>query len=121
MSLCVIAKKNREFLDTPVFHAGPSGNEEAIAVFSNRESAQQYIDEAGWSDHEVGELTPLQLLRWMVKAHEDGTAFLAVNPNRPGQLASKPQVVITIEAKLSEIANSLSADVRGASTSSRTA
>lgn len=109
MSHCVIAKKNREFLDTPVFHAGPSGNEEAIAVFSNRESAQQYIDEAGWSDHEVGELTPLQLLRWMVKAHEDGTAFLAVNPDRPGQLASKPQDVITIEAKLSEIANSLSA------------
>jgi len=112
MSVYVIAKKDCEFLDTPVFHAGPSGNEEAIAVFSNRESAQQYIDEAGWSDHEVGELAPLQLLRWLVKAHEDGTAFLAVNPNRPGQLASKPQDVITIEAKLSEIATSLSASLQ---------
>lgn len=109
MSVYVIAKKNCEFLDTPVFHAGPSGDEEAVAVFNSRESAQQYIDEAGWSDHEVGELTPLQLLRWIVKVHEDGTAFLAVNPVRPEQLAGKQQDVITIEAKLSEIADSLSA------------
>ena len=109
MSVYEIAMKDREFLDTPVFHTGPSGNEEAVVVFNNRESAQQYIDESGWSDHEVGELTPLQLLRWMVKAHEDGTAFLAVNPDWPGQLANKPQEIITIEAKLSEIANLLSA------------
>lgn len=66
MSVYVIAMKNREFLDTPVFHAGPSGNDEAVAVFNNRESAQQYIDEAGWSDH------------------EDGTPFLAVNPGSAG-------------------------------------
>ena len=112
MSHCVIAKKNCEFLDTPVFHAGSSGNEEAIAVFTNPKSAQQYIDEAGWSDHEVGELTPLQLLRWMVKAHEGGTTLLAINPNRSGQLASKPQDAVSIEAKLSEIANSLSASLQ---------
>lgn len=56
MSVYVIAKKNREFLDTHVFHAGPSGNEEAVAVFSNRKPAQQCIDEADWSDHEVGKL-----------------------------------------------------------------
>ena len=109
MSVHVIAKKNREFLNTPAFHAGPSGNEEAVAVFSNRESAQQESDEAGCSDHEVGELTPPQLLRWMVKSHEDGAAFLAVNPNWPGQLASKPPDAITIEAELSKIAKSLSA------------
>ena len=70
MPVYVIAKKGCEFLDTPVFHAGPSGKDEAVAVFNNRESAQQYIDEAGWSDQEVGELAPLQFLRWIVKAHE---------------------------------------------------
>lgn len=107
MSIYVIAKKDCEFLDTPVFHAGPSGDEEAVAVFNNRVSAQAYLDEAGWSDHEVGELTPLQLLRWIVKVHEGGTAFLAVNPVRPEQLAGKQQDVIMIEAKLSEMADSL--------------
>ncbi len=114
MSVYVIAKKNSEFLDTPVFHAGPSGNEEAVAVFNNRESAQQYIVEAGWSDQEVGELSPLQLLRWMVKAHEGGTALLTVNPSRSGQVAGKQQEVVVIEAKLSKIADLLSAELQSA-------
>ena len=109
MSAYIIAKKNCEILDTPVFHVGPSGKEDAVAVFSNRESAQQYIDEADWTDHEVRELTSLQLLRWMAKAREDGRALLAVNPDRPGEVASKLQDLITIEGKMSEIANSRSA------------
>ncbi|HYW80648.1 MAG TPA: hypothetical protein VE890_13785 [Thermoguttaceae bacterium] len=113
MPVYVIAKAGREFLDTPVFHAGPSGSEEAIAVFTDRDSADQYINEAGWSDHEVGELTSLQLLQWMVKAHGDGTRLLAVNPDRTGQLAGKRQVVVTIEEQLTQIANSLCRDVLG--------
>jgi hypothetical protein len=50
MPVYVIAKAGHEFLDTPVFHAGPSGGEEAIAVFTDRDSADQYIHDAGWSD-----------------------------------------------------------------------
>jgi hypothetical protein len=114
MSVYVIAKVGHEFLDTPVFHAGPSGSEEAIAVFTDRDSADRYINEAGWSEHEVGELTSLQLLQWMVKAHGDGTRLLAVNPDRTGQLAGKQQVVVTIEEIRTEIANSLRGDILGA-------
>lgn len=114
MSVYVIAKKDCEFLDTPVFHAGPSGEEEAIAVFSSPKAAQAYLDEAAWPDHEVGELSPLQVLRWMLKAHEGGTALLTVNPSRSGQVAGKQQEVVLIEAKLSKIANLLTADLQSA-------
>ncbi len=117
MPVYAIAKRGSEFLDTPVFHAGSSDDEEAIAVFTDRDSANQYIEGAGWSDHEAGELTSLQLLQLMVKAHADGTRFLAVNPERTGQLAGELQGVVTIEERLNEVANSISRDVLGESAS----
>jgi hypothetical protein len=115
MSVYAIAKRGREFLDTPVFYAGSSDDEETIVVFTDRDSANQYIADAGWSDHEVGELTSLQLLHLMVKAHADGTRFLAVNPDRTGHSAGKPQVVVTIEEKLNVVADSISRDLLGES------
>jgi hypothetical protein len=44
----VIARKGPDELDSPVFHAGDAGDEEAVAVFTTRETTQRYIDRAGW-------------------------------------------------------------------------
>jgi hypothetical protein len=98
MHAFVIAKKNTEFLDTPVFHAGDEGKQEAIVVFTSPEKAAKYIEEAGWTDdHEVGELRAIQLLRWIVNASDQGTEFVVVNPDRSEHMAGRPQTVYSLD------------------------
>jgi hypothetical protein len=112
MPAYVIAKKDDELLDTPVFYAGESGTEEAIAVFTARDVAARYIEDAGWNaDHEVGELTAIDLLRWIVKAHDEGTQYLAVNPVHHRQVAGEEQKIIVIEGKLASFAEALTRDI----------
>lgn len=112
MSAYVITTRGAEFFDTPVFFAGLSGEEEAIAVFTTRSNAQRYIEEAGWADeHEVGELDESQLLQWTVKAHQQGAQYLAIDPDRQRQLAGEQQEIIVIEAKLADYAESLTRDI----------
>ena len=112
MPFYVIAQRGDEFLDMPVFHAGPQDGEEAIAVFTDLLAAQAYIDEADWSsDHEVGGLDEGQLLRLMCKAHGQGTQFLAINPKRQSQMAGKQQEVIVIEEKIATLAEILTRDL----------
>ena len=49
MSAYVIAKKDREFVDTPVFRAGEDGKQEAVLVFSSMEkirpALEAYVEE----------------------------------------------------------------------------
>jgi hypothetical protein len=112
MSAYVIAEKDEELLDTPVFYAGESNAEEAIAVFTRRDAAAQYIEDAGWNgDYEVGELTAIDLLRWIVRAHDEGTQYLAINPDRGRQFAGEKQEIIVIEAKLAGFAEALTRDI----------
>lgn len=111
MPAFVIAKKNEQYLDAPVFHAGPNLDEEAVAVFTRRALAQSYIDDAGWDDHCVEPLTGVQLLRWMVHAHEDRAQYLTIDLDRRAQLAGEPQRVVVIEEKLAGFAEQLTRDV----------
>ena len=98
MNVYVIARKSSEYLDTPVFRAGEHGREEAIAVFASREAALSYIVDAGWSDnYEVGELRPMQLVRWLATAHQDGTNMMVVDPERGEQMDDVPQRVVHLE------------------------
>ncbi len=98
MNTFVIAHQNSEFLDSPVFYAGPEQQQEAIAVFTARETAQDYIDSAGWSqDYAVGELKPIQILNWFECAHEDEVHLVVVNPNREWQLFGDRQEVILLD------------------------
>jgi hypothetical protein len=112
MSTYVIARRGTEFLDTPVFYVGPSAKERAIAVFTDCSAAQRYIGQASWADdHEVGELDDLQLLRCTIKAHGQGTQYLAIDPDRNRQLAGKRQEIIVIEEKLAAFAEWLTRDI----------
>lgn len=109
----VIARKNRTFLDTPVFHAGLNSNEEAVAIFSERRLAEQYIWDAQWAEnYEVGELQPIELARWLVLASEDGTDMLVIDPVRNDHLQGEHQDVIFLSEPLDAFAEALSKMVR---------
>jgi hypothetical protein len=98
-SVFVIAKKGLDFLDTPVFHAGDSGDEEALALFTDRQRAQQYLDRAAWGEtDEIGELTSDGLLQWLLEANREGIQYVTINPDRERHLAGEPQSVLVLEA-----------------------
>jgi hypothetical protein len=102
----VIAKKGSDFLDTPVFHAGESGDQEAVAVFTARELAQHYLDRAGWNEtDEVGVLSPDDLLRWLVEAEREDISYATVNPDRARHLAGVAQGVLSLDALAEESAD----------------
>lgn len=108
----VIAKKGEEQLDSPVFQAGESGEDEAVLLFTSAELAQRYVDEAGWGDEqEVGELEAVDVLRWLVRALEEGTDCVVVNPNREAQLAGHEQPVLGLQAQFEELAEQLEQSV----------
>ncbi len=105
----VVAKKGSDFLDTPVFHAGESGDEETVALFTSRERAQHYLDRAGWEQtDEVGELSPGDLLEWLTDADKEGIRYVTVNPDRDRHLAGDPQPVLSLGILGEESADSLS-------------
>lgn len=95
MTVYVIARKNEDFLDSPVFHAGEDNQQEAIAVFTSEANARTYIDDAGWGDEfRVSELRPIQMLRWFAMAHEDGCDLAAIDPSHnPGTDGGLQQTV----------------------------
>jgi ribosome-associated translation inhibitor RaiA len=114
----VIARKASEELDSPVFHAGDAGDEEAVALFTTREATQRYIDRAGWGQaNEVGVLTPTDFVRWLLVAADQGVHWLVVDPDRDRHLAGEPQTVLGITDELAEFARSLIRDVASSSES----
>jgi len=110
----VIVKKGADLLDTPVFRAGESGDEEAVAVFTDRDQAKQYLDHSGWNEtDEIGELSPVNLFRWLVEAERDGVHYAVVNPDRDRHLAGDDQAVLSLNALGEESADSLHQQVAG--------
>lgn len=66
MPLYVLTKKNSEVVDTIVFHAGESGEEEAVAIFTDEKLARDYLAASQWDEpHEAILLEPLALLQWL--------------------------------------------------------
>lgn len=108
MAMYVLSKRGGEFLETPVYRAGENGQEEAVGVFTDRARAEQYLQDAGWQDSdEVAELSDLQVLRWMLQAHQEGAEYLVVNPNREAQMEGTEQPVIQLGEQLESAAASL--------------
>ena len=104
----VISKRGGSVLDTPVFHAGDSGEEEVVVLFTGRQAAQEYIDQAGWGESdEIGELGLSELHRWLLKANEEGIHYLTVNPERQQHLAGDPQPVLFLDDLRDESAEKL--------------
>lgn len=112
MAAYLIAKKDCDDWDLPVFYAGDGDRDEAIVVFTGRSRAARYLCDTGLEeDHEVSELSAIELFEMMVKAHEEGIAYVAVNPDRQQQLAGRRQPLIVLERELTRCAQRLWHDV----------
>lgn len=108
MNVFVIAKKQADDLQTAVFFAGESGNEEAVAAFTTHQAAREYVNSADWSSTDtVAELTPIDFLQWLATVHRSGTRYLTVNPVRNVQEGGVSQPVLVIEDQLTELASML--------------
>ena len=112
MSAYVLTKKTCRDLSFPTSHALSIDDEETIAVFTGRGAAEKYLRDVGWArDHEVREVTAVQLFELIVSAHHEGVSYVAVNPDGGRQLASAGQAVIVIEQQIAGFAEQLTREV----------
>ena len=101
MAAYLVTSKSVELLDTVVFSAGPGEKEEAVALFTDPGSAEQYIEEAGWSEeYTVATVEPIPLLRWLVQAYDEGVKHVGVDPNYAEQQAGQRLNTLSIEGHL---------------------
>ncbi len=104
MSLYVISKQDDPDLNSPVFHAGPDGGDEAVAAFTSAAQANAYIQTAGWQDEEsVAELQSGSILRWLLDVEASGTSLLTVDPNLEEQNRKVPQPTLSIQELVDEL------------------
>lgn len=109
MSMYVIAKKSeKDVLDTFIFHAGETGEQEAVMVFTNEAAAQRFLDESNWEEpHQPLAPDALSLVEWLMQANSQGVRYLAVDPQCKPRESEESQVVLSIEAELTRCADSL--------------
>jgi hypothetical protein len=97
--LFVITKLGSNQLDTLVFQAGESGHDEAVAIFTEQQLAQQYIEQAGWGESEqISEVSPDNALEWLQQSHREGIQYVTVNFKRKSHLAGDPQPVLLLDS-----------------------
>lgn len=97
----LIARENVDPLDTVVFAAGPNGKEEAVALFTDPNTAKSYIEAAGWEDeYTVATVEPIPFLRWLLHAYDDGVHHLVVDPDFADQEAQVRLNTLDLEAHL---------------------
>ena len=120
MSTYVIAKKSeKNVLDTVIFHAGETGGQEAVMVFTNEAAAQRFLDESDWGEpHQPVALDALSLVEWLMQANSQGVKYLAIDPQRRPQKSGEPQIVLSIKAELTRCADSLVAVIAASASSS---
>ncbi|NLS97126.1 MAG: hypothetical protein GXX96_33735 [Planctomycetaceae bacterium] len=80
------------------------------AIFTDARAANRFRRHLR-GDYEVTRLSAMQLLRWMVRVHEQGVHYLAVNPQsgtaEPEDVPSR----LAIEQQLAHFAELLTRDV----------
>jgi hypothetical protein len=98
MATYLISKKDTKQLETIVFNAEGG---EAVAVFTDPKNAQQYIDDADWSEEfTVATLDAISFMEWLITCYRDGVLFMATNPRRSEQEAGMKVDSLNIEAQL---------------------
>ncbi len=94
----VIAAKDADDLETPVFVAGEDASESAVALFTSQEDAQRYMHAAGWDKtHETRPIGPDLLTDWLMQARSAGVQYIAINLDPTQLKTGEPQPVLNIE------------------------
>lgn len=106
MSAFLIARSDCCDWDLPVFD---SRRGDAIAVFTSAERAGRYLRERHLQqDHQVSEISAMELVEVIIGAQEAGVRYLAVNP----QATTEPRTthLLPVHPKLKEFAARLVRD-----------
>lgn len=114
MNFYALTKKGEEDFAPPVFETGTAEDEEAVGVFTTAENAEAFLEAIGWQEtDEIAELEPIDLLGWLLEAHQEGLAYLIVDPD--ANLAEgEEQTVLSLEEEFEQLAAALADDVRAA-------
>lgn len=103
MSTFVLTNKSTSELETTVFS---SEGGDAVAIFTDHQNAQQYLDDAGWNDMmTVAELDSVQLMEWLIHCHRNGVRLMVTDPNRMEHQAGMRLSTLEIEAQLENAGN----------------
>lgn len=101
MPAYLISRANVEALDTIIFSAGPNDKEEAVAVFTDPRTAEEYMNEAGWAaEYTVATVEPIPFLRWLLKLHDEGVQHLVIDPNYSEQKEGKRLNTLNVKGHL---------------------
>jgi hypothetical protein len=108
MATSLITTKSRADWDLPVFSLG---EHVSITVFTSAPRAARFIRERGLvRGHTVSKVSAIDLIHVLLAAHEDGVAYLVVNPDTCVPVCGTNQWVIQIRSKLAEFAAELARD-----------
>lgn len=84
--------------ETPVFAVGDEGKENAVAVFSSREKAVMFLQQAHWQPkYDPRDLSPPQLEQLVEQARNDGVNVLAVDFSHQGHTQSNPDNFVRLD------------------------
>jgi hypothetical protein len=84
--------------ETPVFAVGDGGRENAIAVFSLREKAVLFLQQANWqAKYDPRDLAPSQLQALVEEARKQGVQLLAVDFSHQGGTQTTPENTVRID------------------------
>lgn len=101
MAAYLISRANVKALDTIIFSAGPNEKEEAVAVFTDPRSAEEYMKEAGWAgEYTVATVEPIPFLRWVLQVHDEGVQHLVIDPKFSDQKDGNRLNTLNVEAHL---------------------
>lgn len=111
MSTYVIAEKTQsDPAETRTFASADRGASTIPAIFTDARAANRFRRHLR-GDYEVTRLSALQLLRWMVRVHEQGVHYLAVNPQSGTVEPEDVHSRLAIEQQLAHFAELLTRDV----------
>lgn len=111
MSTYVIAEKARSGPGEGRGFASADGDPSTVpAIFTDARAANRYRSRLR-GDYEVTRLSAMQLLRWMVRVHEQGVHYLAVNPQSAAAGPDDVRSRLAIEQQLAHFAELLTRDV----------
>jgi hypothetical protein len=93
----VIAAKDVDDLETPIFALDTIDGDQAVALFTDEDDALRYINAAGWDKtHEPRPIGPERLTDWLNEARSAGIMYLAINLDPTQTKTDAPQPVLAL-------------------------
>lgn len=94
-----------DVFDTPVLELTSPDSREVVSkivmIFLSARAAEDYIEAAGWrGEQHLVELDPMQVLKWLKLAQENGVSHVAMNPHRHGLENIPPKEIFALSDPL---------------------